>query len=408
MPSTDRPAAVLYRARSVFDGVSALPGPAGVLVDGGRVVRVGDAAELAGAAPTEHDFGDGVIVPGFVDAHTHVTLRPGEGNQDGQSMAPAAWQTVRGFANLRRMLASGVTTARIMTEEHRIDLEYRDAIERGEVTGLRLLVSGVGLSPPGGHGCVGPGVAGVDPLREAVRSRAADQVDHIKVFMTGGMSSPGGALMDSQYSQSEIAAVVEEAAQHGLKVSAHAHGGPGVAFAVAAGINSIEHGVMLSAEDASAMAERGVRLVLTTTILHHPDGLERGDGANPAMLAKIRQGREVSARTAALVRESGVEIAVRTDSMHGLFGHELSWMVDTAGARARHSSPRPAAARPCWSATTSACCGPAAAPTSWCSPVTRSATSRPPATSPPCTRTGAMWPDLARPLADTASGGAFA
>ncbi len=408
MPSTDRPAAVLYRARSVFDGVSALPGPAGVLVDGGRVVRVGDAAELAGAAPTEHDFGDGVIVPGFVDAHTHVTLRPGEGNQDGQSMAPAAWQTVRGFANLRRMLASGVTTARIMTEEHRIDLEYRDAIERGEVTGLRLLVSGVGLSPPGGHGCVGPGVAGVDPLREAVRSRAADQVDHIKVFMTGGMSSPGGALMDSQYSQSEIAAVVEEAAQHGLKVSAHAHGGPGVAFAVAAGINSIEHGVMLSAEDASAMAERGVRLVLTTTILHHPDGLERGDGANPAMLAKIRQGREVSARTAALVRESGVEIAVRTDSMHGLFGHELSWMVDTAGARARHSSPRPAAARPCWSATTSACCGPAAAPTSWCSPVTRSATSRPPATSPPCTRTGAMWPDLARPRADTASGGAFA
>jgi imidazolonepropionase-like amidohydrolase len=328
VPSTDRSAAVFYRARSVFDGVSAIPGPAGVLVDGGRVVQVGDAAELAGSAPAEHDFGNGVIVPGFVDAHTHVTLRPGEGDQDGQSMAPAAWQTIRGFANLRRMLASGVTTARIMTEEHRIDLEYRDAIERGEVTGPRLLVSGVGLSPPGGHGCVGPGVAGVAPLREAVRSRAEDQVDHIKVFMTGGMSSPGGALMDSQYSQSEIAAVVEEAAEHGLKVSAHAHGGPGVAFAVAAGIHSIEHGVMLSAEDAGAMAERGVRLVLTTTILHHPDGLERGDGANPAMLAKIRQGREVSARTAALVRESGVEIAVGTDSMHGLFGHELSWLVE--------------------------------------------------------------------------------
>jgi len=160
-----------------------------------------------------------------------------------------------------------------------------------------------------------------------VRSRAEDKVDHIKVFMTGGMSSPGGALMDSQYSQSEIAAVVEEAAEHGLKVSAHAHGGPGVGFAVAAGIHSIEHGVMLSAEDARAMAERGVRLVLTTTILHHPDGLERGDGADPAIMAKIRQGREVSARTAAVVRESGIEIAVGTDSMHGMFGYELSWLV---------------------------------------------------------------------------------
>jgi imidazolonepropionase-like amidohydrolase len=326
--ATDRSAAVLYRARGVFDGVSVIGPAAGVLVDGGRVIQVGDAAELAGTAHSEHDFGTAVIVPGFVDAHTHVTLRPGEGDQDGQSAAPAAWQTIRGFANLRRMLASGVTTARIMTEEHRIDLEYRAAIERGEVTGPRLLVSGAGLSPPGGHGCSGPGVTGIEPLRAAVRSRAQDMVDHIKVFMTGGVSSADGALMEPQYSQSEITAVVEEAAEHGLKVSAHAHGGPGVAFAVAAGVHSIEHGVMLSAEDARAMAERGIRLVLTTTILHHPDGLERGDGANPAIMAKIRQGREASARTAALVRESGVEIAVGTDSMHGLFGYELSWLVE--------------------------------------------------------------------------------
>ena len=328
MSSTDRSAAVLYRARGVFDGASAAGPSAGLLVDGGRVVAVGDAAQLARSAGAEHDFGTAVIVPGFVDAHTHVTLRPGEGDQDGQCEAPAAWQTIRGLANLRQMLASGVTTARIMTEEHRIDLEYRDAIARGEVSGPRLLVSGPGLSPPGGHGCVGPGVAGVEQLRAAVRSRAQDKVDHIKVFMTGGMSSPGGALMDSQYSQAEIAAIVDEAAAHGLRVSAHAHGGPGVAFAVAAGIHSIEHGAMLTTADTRAMAERGVYLVLTTTILHHPDGIERGDGANPAILAKIRQGREISAGTADIVRESGVRIAVGTDSMHGLFGYELSWLVE--------------------------------------------------------------------------------
>ena len=162
MSSTDRSAAVLYRAGSVFDGVSAIPGPAGVLVDGGRVVQVGDAAALAGSAHAEHDFGTAVIVPG-------------EGDQDGQSVAPAAWQTIRGFANLRRMLASGVTTARIMTEEHRIDLEYRDAIERGEVTGPHLLVSGAGLSPPGATAALGPASRGSSrcarPCAAAPRTR---------------------------------------------------------------------------------------------------------------------------------------------------------------------------------------------------------------------------------------------
>ena len=103
MSPTDRSSAVLYRARGIFDGVSAAGPSAGLLVEGGRVTAVGDAAELARSARAEHDFGTAVIVPGFVDAHTHVTLRPGEGDQDGQCEAPAAWQTIRGFANLRQI-----------------------------------------------------------------------------------------------------------------------------------------------------------------------------------------------------------------------------------------------------------------------------------------------------------------
>ena len=85
------------------------------------------------------------------------------------------------------MLASGVTTA----DHDRappIDMEYRDAIERGEVAGPRLLVSGPGLSPPGGHGCVGPGVAGVEHCAPPCASGRAQTRDHIKVFMTGGVS----------------------------------------------------------------------------------------------------------------------------------------------------------------------------------------------------------------------------
>jgi imidazolonepropionase-like amidohydrolase len=192
---------VFYQGRGVFDGASEVVRAGdGVLVDGDRVAGVGSAGALAGPGVLRRDLGDGVIVPGFVDAHTHVTIRPGEGDQHGQLVRPAAWQTIRGVGNLRRMLLSGVTTARIMTEEHGIDFEFRDAIARGEVAGPRLLVSGPGLSPPGGHGSAARGVAGPAPLRKAVRQRAERGADHIKIFTTGGVSSVNSSLAESNYS----------------------------------------------------------------------------------------------------------------------------------------------------------------------------------------------------------------
>lgn len=148
MPDS-RSDSTFFTARAVFDGSTMRPGH-GVLVAGGRVVDVVPTA-AAPAGATVHDLGDRFVVPGFVDAHTHVTIRPGAGDQHGQLAKPAVWQAIRGAPNLRRMLASGVTTARIMTEAHDIDYEFRDAIAKGEVAGPRLLVAGPGPSPPAGH-----------------------------------------------------------------------------------------------------------------------------------------------------------------------------------------------------------------------------------------------------------------
>ncbi|HEX3650769.1 MAG TPA: amidohydrolase family protein [Pseudonocardiaceae bacterium] len=318
---------VFYQARGVFDGSTAHAGH-GVLVTGDRVAGVGTAAELAGAGVRIRDLGDRYVVPGFVDAHTHVTIRPGEGDQHGQLARPAVWQTIRGVPNLRRMLASGVTTARIMTEAHDIDYEFRDAIARSEVAGPRLLVAGPGLSPPGGHGSGTGGVAGVEPLRAAVRERAARGADHIKIFTTGGVSSVGSALAESNYSGEEIAAIVAEAARHGLRVSAHAHGGPGVDLAVVNGILSIEHGALLDEGNIAAMAEHDTWLVLTNTILFHPEGIEQGDAKVPQIMAKVREARDHVTANVHRVRAAGIRLALGTDSMHGLFGHELVWMVE--------------------------------------------------------------------------------
>ncbi|MCU1478700.1 MAG: Imidazolonepropionase [Subtercola sp.] len=327
------PAPRFFRARAVFDGVSGkLIDGVGLLVENGRVTAVGPENELVGAAAASAgveivDLGDAFVVPGFVDSHTHVTIRPGEGNQHWQLVQPAVWQTIRGVENLRRMLRSGVTTARTMTEEHDIDFEFRDAIARGEVVGPRLLVSGPGMSPPGGHGSAAGGVAGVGPLREGVQKRAERGANHIKIFTTGGVSSAGTSLGESNYSAEEIAAIVDEAAKYGLTVGAHAHGGPGVDLPVENGIHTIEHGALLTDQNVARMDAAGTWLVLTHTILFHPEGIEQGDAAEPSIIAKVMEARASVEAGIHRILESRIPVALGTDSMHGYLGFEAEWLV---------------------------------------------------------------------------------
>jgi imidazolonepropionase-like amidohydrolase len=320
--------ATFVKCRGVIDGTAAgLRSGVGLLVVDGRVAAVTSVDDGTDQAGTVLDFGDEYLVPGFIDAHTHVTIRPGEGDQHGQLQGPAAWQAIRGVANLRSMLQSGVTTARIMTETHDIDFEFKARIASGEVTGPRLHVSGPGLSPPGGHGSAGAGVSGVEDLRAAVRRNAEKGADHIKMFTTGGVSSTGTALDRSNYSAEEIAATIDEAGKYGLPVSAHAHGGPGAELAVDAGIHSIEHGALLSADIIAKMSSRGTWLVATNSILFHPTGIEQGDARDPTIMGKVTQARAAAKDSLRMARQAGLRVAVGTDSMHGLIGFEMEWLV---------------------------------------------------------------------------------
>ena len=266
-------------------------------------------------------------MPGFIDSHTHVTIRPGEGNQHGQVVRPPVWQAIRGVENLRRMLASGVTTARIMTEQADIDRSTAprstEARSSARDCGCPAPVS----ASPGGHGSSAGGVAGSGicvtrcgsvPPRAWITSK----------FCHRRRPSETSSLDDALYSAEEITAIVDEAAAAGLRVSAHAIAGPGVDLSVASGVYSIEHGSVLSAQTAAEMARRGTWLVLTSTIAYHPSGIEQGDARSPAIMAKLREDRVHGRESARIAREAGVRIAVGTDSMHGLFGYELEWLVE--------------------------------------------------------------------------------
>lgn len=292
-----------------------------VVVDGDRIAA-GPAPEGAEVI----DLGDAFVLPGLVDAHTHLSVRPGLGDQLGRLRQPPGRQALRVPDNLRADLDAGTTTLRIMAEEDWLDVHVRDAIEAGELEGPRLVIATRGITASNGHGRAKSAFDGPDEIRRGARENLAHGADFLKMFATGGVSS-GSGLNSSVFSVGEMRAAVEEAERAGSYVAAHAHGGPGLQAAVEAGIRTIEHAATATDDDVQAMLDRDCWVVGTYTILFHPDGIERGDAGNPQVLAALEQAREHVTARARTVLSSGLRFALGTDSMHGQMAYEIQTAI---------------------------------------------------------------------------------
>src|SRR5262245_62922394 len=130
-------------------------------------------------------------MPGLVDCHSHASIVPGLGDQVGQLCRGPVPQALAATANLRTDLAAGTTTMRIMGEEHFLDIDIRDAIEAGVIVGPRLLVAGRGLAANNGHGRALASYDGVDEVRRGAREDLRRGANHVKIFVTGGVSATG-------------------------------------------------------------------------------------------------------------------------------------------------------------------------------------------------------------------------
>jgi len=317
------------RCGTLFDGTGGVPlRDALVVVTDGRITSVGPAAS-GGVAPSAEtvDLRDRFVMPGLIDCHSHASLVPGEGDQLGQLRRGPVPQALAATRNLRRDLAAGTTTMRIMGEEHFVDVDVRDAIEAGVIPGPRLLVAGRGLAADNGHGRALTSYDGVDDVRRGARENLRRGANHVKIFVTGGVSSPGPMPTGSAYTREEIRAAVEEADRVGTYAAAHAHGGPGLQLAVREGVRTIEHGALATDEDIALLIERRVWLICTLAIFMHPSGIEQGDGHRPAIMDKVRSARRVVAENFPRHLASGVRFACGTDSMHGLMPFELQTLV---------------------------------------------------------------------------------
>jgi len=317
------------RCGTLFDGTGAAPlRDALVVVSDGRVTSVGpcDGGAVAPGAETV-DLRDRFVMPGLVDCHSHASIVPGEGDQLGQLCRGPVPQALAATRNLRKDLAAGTTTMRIMGEEHFVDVDLRDAIKAGVIVGPRLLVAGRGLAADNGHGRALTSYDGVDNVRRGARENLRRGANHVKVFVTGGVSSPGPMPTGSAYTREEIRAAVEEADRVGTYAAAHAHGGAGLQLAVREGVRTIEHGALASDEDIALMIEHRVWLICTFAIFMHPTGIEQGDGHRPVIMDKVRWARRVVAESFPRHLASGVRFACGTDSMHGLMPFELQTLV---------------------------------------------------------------------------------
>ncbi len=272
---------VALRAARLIDGTGAAPiNNAIVIVSNNRITAVGDANSVRVPAGVKViNLGDVTLLPGFIDAHTHLIGRV-LGDPDGDTAVVRDYQSfgaILGVLHARDTLMAGFTSVRNVGASGPFDdMALRKAINEGWTIGPRMESAGHAIGITGGH-CdengfrpgllpLGPidGVAnGPEEIRAAVRYQIKYGADVIKTCATGGVLSEGDAVGATQYSFEELKALVDEANKLDRKVAAHAHGTEGIKLAVRAGVSSIEHGSFLDEEGARMMAERGTFLVPT-------------------------------------------------------------------------------------------------------------------------------------------------
>ena len=343
---------IALKAAHVFDSTtgSALEqGNAVVIVQGERIIAVGTTVP-AGARLI--DLGEATLLPGFIDAHTHLTM---EYEKDyyhyvyTRVMRFPAEQALYGALYARRTLEAGFTTVRNLGADDFVDVGLRNAINAGIAQGPRMLTAVHGIGSPGGHfddypfppdrvkpyGPIEGICSGPEQCREAVRYQMKWGADVIKIASSGGVLSESDPVDVPQLTPEELSAIVTEAHKWNRKVSAHCHGDAAARLAIAAGVDSIEHGSFLTEDTLRLMKAKGVWLVPTRMAVYWVN--KQVDNYPPQIAAKARAAYAAHEKMFRTALRVGVPIAFGTDAgvyPHGMNAMEFGLMTDIGMAPA--------------------------------------------------------------------------
>jgi imidazolonepropionase-like amidohydrolase len=307
-----------------------------VVIDGGKIIRAG-----TGAVPAANiiELPNATLLPGLIDAHTHLTSDPNFGYQVLGISVPK--QALIGAKNARATLEAGFTTVRNVGAGGYTDVALRDAINEGMVPGPRMAVSGPALSITGGHcdnnllpyeyRAQSDGAAdGIEGVQHKVREIIKFGADVIKICATGGVLSKGDDPQASQYSLEELRAIVVDAHRLGRKVAAHAHGAQGILWASEAGVDSVEHGSYIDDAGIKMMKSKGTYLVPTLYLGDWMTENATKIGMPEMYAGKMRTISPIARANLKKAFDAGVKVAFGTDAAvypHGLNAREFAVYV---------------------------------------------------------------------------------
>lgn len=293
------------------------------------------------------DLKDKFVLPGLIDCHVHLTAQLGADSRLRLVEDSDPKVALDAAQRAQVTLAAGFTTVRdVGARTPDVIYALRAAIAEGKVPGPRIVCVGAILSPTGGHGqaygyrrdvcaCIQSNIGvcdGIDACRRAVRAQVAQGADAIKFVATGGVLSDLRSGVDQQFTDDEIRTIIETAHRLGRRVSAHAHGAAGINAALAAGVDSIEHGSFLDDTSIELFLERGA--FHTPTIIAGMTVLEMAQRGGVLTPAQTEKALEVGEHIKQALRRSyraGVRITFGTDmgvGPHGQNAREFALMVE--------------------------------------------------------------------------------
>jgi len=344
-PTATPTAPILLKAARVFTSTSERPlAPGMVLIQGDRITQVGASLTVPPDAQVI-DLGDATLLPGFIDAHVHLAMEfGGDFYRDfyqGTLRFPAE-QALYAAKYARQTIEAGFTTVRDVGAADFIALGLRNAINAGIAEGPRMLIANHGIGSTGGHADAAPfppdrikpsgtieGICnGPAQCREAVRYQIKYGADLIKCMPSGGVLSLADPVDVPELTQEEMNAIVSEAHAWHRKVAAHCHGDAAAKIAIAAGVDSIEHGSFLQDDTLRLMKEKGVYLV--PTLFAGAWVGEQADHYPPPIAVKARAASAAMQSMFQRAMKIGVKVAFGTDSAvepHGLDAREFALMV---------------------------------------------------------------------------------